>query len=371
MRIDMSKAVEAPIPRSKKLGSSIVAAANVEFSTNQDYLIKRWIDRDAISMVYGDSNSGKSFFALDLAFHVSAGLGWQGERVRQGKVLYVAAEGGRGFSKRIKAIEEARPQLYHAGKDNLFLLPVQVDLHGQEDAKAIIDGAPLQFVNLLVIDTLAMSMGAGNENDAASMSQFISNINLLKSHFKCHVMIIHHTGKDSAKGARGHSSLRAAVDTEIELTKAGEARLAQTQKQRDMEGGRKAAFTLKVIDLGMDDDLEAITSCIVEPTDPQDFRRKVQLKGFDQVALQALDDALKNHGRAIKDVENFPASRKCVEVDRWREEAVKRGMDQNKTRATAMRGFSRSRESLQEKDITREYDGFVWKVDPDADTSDK
>lgn len=371
MRIDMSKAVEAPIPRSKKLGSSIVAAANVEFSTSQDYLIKRWIDRDAISMVYGDSNSGKSFFALDMAFHVASGIGWQGERVRKGKVLYVAAEGGRGFSKRIKAIEEARSQLYHAGKDHLFLLPVQIDLHGQEDAKAIIDGTPLQSVSLLVIDTLAMSIGAGNENDAASMSQFITNLTLLKSHFKCHVMIIHHTGKDSAKGARGHSSLRAAVDTEIELTKAGEARLAQTQKQRDMEGGRRAAFTLKVVDLGIDDDLESITSCVVEPTDPQDFKRKIQLRGFDQVVLQALDDALKSHGRVIKDLENFPASRKCVELALWREEAVKRGIEQSKSQDTAKRGFNRSRQSLQEKDITREYDGFVWKVDLSEDKSDK
>ena len=95
MRIDMSKAVSAEIPRSKKLASCIVAASQVEFSLIQNYLIKRWIDNDAISMVYGDSNCGKSFFALDMAFHVAAGVRWQEQRVKQGKVLYVAAEGGR------------------------------------------------------------------------------------------------------------------------------------------------------------------------------------------------------------------------------------------------------------------------------------
>ena len=30
-------------------------------------------------------------------------------------------------------------------------------------------------------------------------------------------MLVHHTGKDTAKGARGHSLLRAATDTEIEV----------------------------------------------------------------------------------------------------------------------------------------------------------
>ena len=136
MRIDMSKAVSAEIPRSKKLASCIVAASQVEFSLIQNYLIKRWIDNDAISMVYGDSNCGKSFFALDMAFHVAAGVRWQEQRVKQGKVLYVAAEGGRGFSKRVKALEKAKPELYEAGKDHLFLLPLQVDLHAAEDPKA-------------------------------------------------------------------------------------------------------------------------------------------------------------------------------------------------------------------------------------------
>jgi hypothetical protein len=343
----------------------------MNFNAEQYYLIKRWIDRDAISMIYGDSNCGKSFFALDLALHVASGRSWQEQRVKQGKVLYVAAEGGRGFSKRVKALEKAKPELYEAGKDYLFLLPLQVDLHAAEDPRAIIDGSPIQDVDLLVIDTLAMSMGVGNENDPAAMGQFISNINLLKSHFKCHVMIIHHTGKDNARGARGHSSLRAAVDTEVELTKAGDVRMAQTKKQRDMEGGRKAVFTLQVVDLGMDADHEAITSCVVEPTDQQTFTRSVEVKGINQVVLQALDDSLQRHGQLIGDPENYPVNRKCVEITLWRDETIKRCIEQNKREDTAKRGFSRSRRDLQQMGITREFEGLVWKVGPNADKVDK
>jgi hypothetical protein len=66
-----------------------------------------------------------------------------------------------------------------------------------------------------------------------------------------------------------------------------------------------------------------------------------------------------------------PANRRCVEIALWREEAIKRGLEQNKTENTAKRGFSRSRQDLQQMDITREFEAFVWKVDPDADKLDK
>ncbi|MGO7204046.1 AAA family ATPase, partial [Rhizobium ruizarguesonis] len=36
------------------------------------YLIKGLLDRGAMSVVYGPSNSGKTFFSLDVAFHVAA-----------------------------------------------------------------------------------------------------------------------------------------------------------------------------------------------------------------------------------------------------------------------------------------------------------
>ena len=89
-------------------------------------------------MLYGDSNCGKSFFALDLAYHVAAGHCWFGNRVKAGDALYVAAEGGRGFSKRIAAIRARKVGLDAAGRQNLSLLPLQIDLHGAADSSAIL-----------------------------------------------------------------------------------------------------------------------------------------------------------------------------------------------------------------------------------------
>ena len=69
-------------------------------------LVKGFLDAGAMSVIYAPSNVGKSFFALDLAFHIASGREWRGHRVKKpGFVLYLAAEGGAGFINRVEAIK--------------------------------------------------------------------------------------------------------------------------------------------------------------------------------------------------------------------------------------------------------------------------
>jgi hypothetical protein len=86
-------------------------------------------------------------------------------------------------------------------------------------------------------------------------------------------MVVHHSGKDTAAGARGHSSLRAATDTEIELevTDTG-LRLARTTKQRDMEPKPPVGFTLEVEELGKDEDGDPVTTAIIKIADDEDVK---------------------------------------------------------------------------------------------------
>ena len=106
--------------RAENLRKSIYSAADVNLELTNDYLIKNWLDKNAISVVFGDSNSGKSFFAVDLAYHVASGKNWFGNRVKTGQVLYIAAEGGRGFNKRIAAVKNSKPDLREAGCKTLL-----------------------------------------------------------------------------------------------------------------------------------------------------------------------------------------------------------------------------------------------------------
>ena len=61
-------------------------------------LVKGLMNAQSMTVIYGASGVGKTFLSLDLAFHIAAGLPWQGRRTLKGLVVYVAAEGGRGIS---------------------------------------------------------------------------------------------------------------------------------------------------------------------------------------------------------------------------------------------------------------------------------
>ena len=73
-----------------------------------EMLVGHVLECGTLAELYGDSNTGKSFVALDLAFSVATGCQWHGEAVRQGGVLYFAGEGERGLSRRARAWEIAR-----------------------------------------------------------------------------------------------------------------------------------------------------------------------------------------------------------------------------------------------------------------------
>src|SRR5690606_37406831 len=233
------------------------------------YIVKGVLDLGAMSVVYGPSNSGKTFFALDIAYHVAIDHSWRSQRVAGGAVLYLAAEGGNGIANRIvglrktSGVVEVPLALRRAGLD---LLNPDADTERViKLAEEVANRAPLK---LIVIDTLSRVIAGGDENGPVDMTAFIKNVDRIRHATGAHIMIVHHTGKDAAKGARGHSSLRAATDTEIEISvDETEIRLAKVTKQRDLPGGEEFAFKLDAVALGVDDDGDTVTTCVVLPVE--------------------------------------------------------------------------------------------------------
>jgi len=234
------------------------------------YLIKNWIGRAQMSVVYGQSNVGKSFFCLDIAFCLAAGIEWQGYKVRKSPVLYLATEGGNAFQNRVVALRKE----YGVDDVPLAVRPSPVDLlHPEADLAQLIElcksieaglGEP---IGVIIVDTLSRAMAGGDENGAIDMTAFIANCDALREATGAHIMIVHHSGKNTANGARGHSSLRAATDTEIELEVDGELRTATATKQRDLEPQSPIVFTLKVHTVGVDEDGDDVTTCTIIAAD--------------------------------------------------------------------------------------------------------
>jgi len=236
--------------------------------------------------------------------------------------------------------------------------------------QAIIRASGERRYALVIVDTLARSFGGGDENAGNDMGAFVANIAALRAHFGGHVMIVHHEGKDASRGARGHSSLRAAVDTEIGLRVVEPFKVATVEKQRDGATGLEAAYQLEVIELGRDEDGEAVTSCVVRQAEAQlvkATRRKKSIRGNDQVMLQALYDALRDHGEFIRHGDAFPRNRKVVTKDHWRREAERRGLEAGMSPEAWRRAFSRACSNLQAADYIRMHDDRVWLIDSEPD----
>lgn len=356
--------------RAANLAFAMVPLHRIKPILKSRYLVKGWLDRGAFSIVYGESNVGKTFFALDLAMHVAAAQEWHGHKVPgnddyAGPVVYIAGEGGAGLSNRIEALRRERPHLMKYTEENgdFVLLPVMIDLCGSDDAAAIVealDGLDMPPA-LIVIDTLAMAFGGGDENTARDMGIFVNNCRNIRAETGAHVMVIHHSGKDTSKGARGSGALRAASDTEIELTTDGKVIIAETRKQRDMEGGAVFAYSLRGVFLGMDEDGDKVTSAVIEPTEAP-AKRAPRLKGQALIAMQAFADALKDHGVA-KTGEDFPHNRKCVSLEHWREACDRHSLSAGEGESSKRTAFHKQKTALHERGLIRIFDGFAWRCD--------
>jgi len=354
--------------RAADLNRALIPLHAIKPVLKSNYLVKGWLDRGASSVVYGESNVGKTFFALDLAMHVAAAKTWHGCKVPPsedyaGVVVYIACEGGSGIRNRIEAIRRERPDLMECTEidGGFLLLPTSVNFHGSDDAIALLRALEdSKRIGLIVIDTLARAMGAGDENTAKDMGSFIGNIDALRQETGAHVMVIHHSGKDRSRGARGSGSLRAAVDTEIELTRSDTVVMAETRKQRDMPADKVFAYTLRSVEIGTDEDGESVTSAVVEQSEP--VKKMPKLSGQQKIAMQAFQDAIANHGEK-KHGDMFPQNRQCVSLEHWREYCDRHSLTDGHSPSAARQAFGRAWKTLRNKELVRELDGFAWRFE--------
>ena len=78
--------------------------------------------------------------------------------------------------------------------------------------------------------------------------------------FHAHLLVVHHSGKDTAKGARGRSFLQTATDTELEIRNY----VIRAMKQRDFEMGNPIAFELVPVELGTNRYGRIISTCVIQ-----------------------------------------------------------------------------------------------------------
>jgi hypothetical protein len=86
---------------------------------------------------------------------------------------------------------------------------------------------------MMAIDTLAKNF-SGDENTSKDMCRFVNNCVALRKSIGGTVMIVHHSGKDATKGARGSVSLLQGVEAQVEASgSVGRGTTLRCEKQKD------------------------------------------------------------------------------------------------------------------------------------------
>lgn len=301
----------------------LIYASDIKPILETNDFIEDVLCEEQFSVIYGESNCGKTFFMLDLAMHVALGKKWRGKHVEQGGVIYAALEGGHGTKNRIVAFK----QHHDITEDiNLAVIPSSINfLDAQGDIQSLLQAIKqakerIGNIKLIVIDTLARAISGGDENSSQDMGQMIIHADLIREITGAHIAFIHHSGKDVVKGARGHSSLRAAVDTEIEISREDEhsPSVIKVVKQREMEMIEPMGFVLNSIGLGYTKRGKEVTSCVVMPSEITQKTKIAILNATQQFIYDCLIKAVDNVGVNRIIYKDMPPI-KCVTYDELRE----------------------------------------------------
>lgn len=298
--------VDAAMQRQHQFDSELVWAWAADLPTElepEEQIVEGFLGRLALSVMYGESNSGKTFLAIDLGAALAECSRWMGRHTIGGLVVYLATESPQSVRTRLQA-----RQKHHGRKvPNFAIVQSPINLfHGDGDARAVVDlireleslaGAKCELV---ICDTLSRMSAGANENSGEDMGIVIRHADLIRREARTHVQLIHHSGKDAARGARSWSGLRAAIDTEIEVTAEDATGLhaAEITKQRDIPGrGDRIGFRLESVELGIGQWGNLRTSCVVVPTDaPPKAERGKRLSEI----AGAIVEALAAHGAGMK-----------------------------------------------------------------------
>lgn len=293
------------------------------------WLVKRWLQSQALIMVHGPSGGGKTFVVLDWCLRMASGtVDWCGQKVKPGNVVYLAGEGHHGLRGRIAAWKHHNS----AGKLAMWLSKDGCDLNTPTGYLQVVEQVRLlqEKPAVIVVDTLHRFL-SGDENSAQDAKTMLDACGNLMQEFDCSVILVHHTGvSDEAQHrARGSSAWRGALDIEISVVpgKKDEPMQLVQRKSKDAELAPTVYLQLQTVTIPgwYDEDNQPVTSAVIiesnAPVEPKkDSKIETHRKMFENawwacgaeerdgtpyLSRSALKDKLLQDGNAERTVRNM------------------------------------------------------------------
>lgn len=236
------------------------------------WLVKHWIQSQALVMVHGPSGGGKTFVVLDWCLRMASGIeDWAGHKVKPENVVYLAGEGHHGLRGRVAAWKHHN----QAGKLKMWLSKDGCDLNTPAGYLKVVEQVRLlpERPGVIVVDTLHRFL-SGDENSAQDAKTMLDACNALMMEFNCSVILVHHTGvsEEAQHRARGSSAWRGALDIEISIVpgKDGQPMQIVQRKSKDAEMAETVYVTLETIAIPgwLDEDGQQVTSAVIALAEP-------------------------------------------------------------------------------------------------------
>lgn len=285
-----------PLPTSP---SPLTFASDVTVNLESNYVIDDLMLQGEVSMLFGPSNTGKTALAVRLGASIVTGEAVQGRKVKQGCVVHVCVESPQAAKYRTIPLLKDRE-----GAGDYAFYDEEVDLSSTANVETfigILNRSLLSAsrpIRLIVIDTLVRCIGFTDENDPGQMNSVLKNAQMIAQATGAHVLLVHHTGKDQDRGARGSSVLRTNVDSEFSLNAAQDGEIVRLtqEKQRNLAKGSDLAFSLEPHVIGYrKEDNKPITTVVARFEDAgATALPSSQLSAFAIATLTALGTARQN-----------------------------------------------------------------------------
>ena len=289
----------------------LLTSADLHALPPLSWRIRGALPAEGLAAIFGPSGSGKSFLALDMAAAIASGREWFALRVTAAPVVYCMLEGEAGLPVRVAAWESRNSAVMKVRVlvQQPFKLTEPQDV---QDLAAAVLGAGGGAVTF--IDTLNRAAPTADENSSRDMGSIIEAAKDLQRATGGLVVLVHHTGKDVSKGLRGHSSLFAALDAAIEVSRSMDRHEWTLTKSKDGADGEVHAFLLNTMILGTDADGEQLSSCaVVRDGSAAEVRRTKLPQGKNQLIVwEALKPLFKDGTMGKPGAQPYA---KCIELE--------------------------------------------------------
>jgi archaellum biogenesis ATPase FlaH len=267
LRIGATPAVNGALARAEKTDPYRAIPAD-EFMRRPrpSWLIRDILPACETAMLFGAPESGKSFLALDMLMALQTGTAWRGHRVKSRyETRYLAAEDSGGAVDRLRAL--AKHYGLSVPADLPHVIPAAPNLRDPKTLEKFIQSRRADGpIDVLMIDTLSRVL-FGDDNSAQDSAEFLASCQKISKATGATVVLIHHSGKDASRGARGSSNWMAGVDAAIEVSRSeftGERSFRVVKQKNGFCDRSPQGFTLLPVPVDADDDGEPITSCVVQ-----------------------------------------------------------------------------------------------------------